>query len=67
MALWDGPVLLLRGGKSLHFPEGDLEDFFTLFPRAKERNIPDADHWLHISHRDRFVEELRRFLSDEGI
>jgi pimeloyl-ACP methyl ester carboxylesterase len=59
---WTGPVLLVRGGSSAHFPESDREDFFRLFPAAEERVIEGAGHWLHISHRAEFIAHVERFL-----
>jgi pimeloyl-ACP methyl ester carboxylesterase len=59
---WTGPVLLVRGGSSAHFPESDREDFFRLFPSSEERVIEGAGHWLHISHRADFVAHVERFL-----
>ncbi len=59
---WTGPVLLVRGGRSLHFPESDREDFFRLFPAAEEQVVEGAGHWLHISHQAEFVGHVEHFL-----
>jgi pimeloyl-ACP methyl ester carboxylesterase len=58
-------VILIRGGASAHFPEADREPLARLFPAVEEAVIPDAGHWLHISHREEFVAAVRRFI--EGL
>ncbi|MFP4302043.1 MAG: alpha/beta fold hydrolase [Spirochaetaceae bacterium] len=60
--VYDGPALLIRGGRSPYVVPEDLELARRLFPRVELRTIEDAGHWLHAERREEFLDEVRRFL-----
>jgi pimeloyl-ACP methyl ester carboxylesterase len=57
-----GPTLFLLGGKSGYFRAGDEGKARRHFPGATLVRIPEAGHNPHFDSRERFVEEVRRFL-----
>lgn len=61
-AVYDGPVLFIRGGRSPYVAEEDLELARPLFPRAELQTIEEAGHWLHAERREEFLSQARAFL-----
>lgn len=56
-------VLVLHGGKSDYVTEQDIVDMRQIFPRLKDRLIPQAGHWLHADNRGAVVGLIREFLA----
>ena len=61
---YEGPALLVAGGRSPYVTEADLSVMRRRFPAAAIKTIPEANHWLHVSAPDALVETLRGFLRD---
>ncbi len=61
---YEGPSLLVAGGRSPYVTEADLSVMRRRFPAAAIKTIPEANHWLHVSAPDALVETLRGFLRD---
>ena len=62
-APFEGPVLFVRGGKSDYLFESDLPLIRELFPKAEMRVIEGADHWVHASAPEGFLECIQSFLN----
>ena len=60
--LYAGSTLFLLGGKSGYFRNGDEMKARHHFPGAIIVRISEAGHNPHFETRERFVEEVRRFL-----
>jgi esterase len=59
---YDGPALLVAGGRSSYVTPDDLLLMRRYFPAAIMETIPQADHWLHVSAPDALLAILGRFL-----
>jgi len=59
---YDGPALLVAGGRSNYVTASDPAAMLRYFPAAEVKVIPQADHWLHVSAPDQLVEILGAFL-----
>lgn len=57
------PTLLVRGAQSWA-SDPKLDGRIEAFPRARRVNIEGAGHWVHHDRLDRFLEEVRSFLSE---
>lgn len=60
--VYEGPVLVLRGGKSQAYP---LESFIRVLPKIKPLDIkviPNAGHWIHCDQPDLVIKEISQFL-----
>ena len=44
---YDGPTLFVKGGRSRHIQDADLDTMRELFPNYKMEEIADAGHWVH--------------------
>ena len=60
---FESPALFVRGGNSNYIREEHEEDIRRLFPCAELVTIEGAGHWLHTERPQRFLEEIRAFLS----
>jgi pimeloyl-ACP methyl ester carboxylesterase len=60
---FDGPVLLLRGGKSEYSPLADIPAMKAHFPALRVETVPDAGHNVHIDAPHAFLDAVRAFLS----
>jgi pimeloyl-ACP methyl ester carboxylesterase len=56
------PVLFLLGGKSSYFRQEDEATALTHFPKVEFLRIDESGHNPHIEAKDRFVDEVRRWL-----
>ena len=56
------PVLFLLGGKSSYFKAEDESGTRDHFPKAKFIRIDESGHNPHIEAKDRFLDEVRRWL-----
>ena len=59
---WDGPALFLAGGKSTYVLDSDGGMILNYFPRAQIERNSEADHWMHHSAREWFLERVIDFL-----
>ena len=59
---YEGPVLLVRGGKSDFIDGEDAAEMRHWFPRLKEVTVPNAGHNVHVENRPRFLEVLQGWL-----
>jgi len=59
---FDGPAILVAGGRSSYVTPADQSVMRRSFPRAEFETIPHADHWLHVSAPDELTQILMRFL-----
>ncbi|MEM8867201.1 MAG: alpha/beta fold hydrolase [Verrucomicrobiota bacterium] len=59
---FDGPTLLIRGGKSDFIVDGDAEAMGEWFPQLTEVTIPGSGHNVHVEDRKAFLEVLRTWL-----
>ena len=61
------PTLFFHGEDDpLVDPQGSLRAS-QLMPDARLVLVPECGHWAQLESRDRFLAEVRRFLSDRGI
>ncbi len=60
--MFEGPTLLLRGGKSDYVTDEDGDAMGGLFPALKFETIAKAGHWVHAEAPDTFYEIASRFL-----
>ncbi len=63
---FDGPALLVAGGKSPYVKHTDRDVMLRYFPSARILTIPEADHWLHVTAADALQRVLSEFLSGTG-
>ncbi len=62
-APFTGPTLFIKGGRSDYLLPEHQTTIVRLFPLAKARIIPDADHWLHAEKPLLFNKLVVDFLS----
>ena len=60
---FERPTLFIRGGLSTYIRGEHEAMIYQLFPNARIVTIENAGHWLHAEQPQRFVEEVRRFLT----
>lgn len=61
-AIFEKPVLFIRGGKSNYILDADLAGIGKHFPAYELETIPDAGHWLHAENPQQFFEKTSNFL-----
>jgi len=61
-AIYEGPVLFLRGDKSNYIKDEDFEMIHNHFPKAIIKDIANSGHWLHADNPQDFVAETLAFL-----
>lgn len=61
-APWSGPTLFIHGSTSAYFQPGDEDICLKHFPSAQFQCITGGGHWLHVSHRDEFLNILKGWL-----
>jgi len=61
-AVFEKPVLFLRGGNSNYLKDEDLLLIKKHFPAAEMKTIPNAGHWLHAENPAAFYKETITFL-----
>lgn len=59
---FNGPVLLMRGGRSGFIEDGDAETMRQWFPELREVVLPEAGHNLHFEDREGFIAGLLKAL-----
>ena len=55
------PVLILWGANDKHFPVAQARYLATLIPRARLVIIPQAPHWMVLTHAPQVAAALQRF------
>ena len=60
---FDGPALLVSGGRSSYVTQADLPVMRRHFPAAVIETIPQADHWVHISAPEELAVILTGFFN----
>jgi esterase len=63
---FDGPTLVVRGGRSDYVSEADLPGIRDRFPNARLVTIDDAGHWVHADAPDAFADVVVDFLTDDA-
>ena len=61
-ALYEGPVLFLKGGASDYVSEGDLPLIQKHFPNATLQTLQGAGHWLHAEKPQAFLKASLSFM-----
>ncbi len=60
--IYEGPVLVIRGGDSDYISDDDKPLFSSYFPNYHMVTIPGASHWVHADMPDALFAELMVFL-----
>jgi esterase len=58
-----GPALFIRGGRSMHVLDADMEGIRRLFPAARLVTLPEAGHWVHADVPEEFARAVKEFLA----
>jgi esterase len=61
-APYDGPTWFMAGERSNYIRPKDRDAVLGLFPKARLLEIPDAGHWPHAEHPERFLAMLHPLL-----
>ncbi len=56
------PLLLMRGSDSKYVRDEDFADLEVYYPQARLVSVSGANHWVHATQPQAFVEETLRFL-----
>ena len=59
---YDGPTLLVRGGRSDYVTDADVEQMRGMFPAIQVAMIADAGHWVHMDAADELLDVIRAFV-----
>lgn len=60
---YNGPVLLIHGGKSEFVNDKAIDDMRKLFPKLEVSCIPGASHYLHVEKPNEFLDVLIKFVN----
>jgi len=60
---YEGPTLVLNGGRSGYIRAAHHAAFRALFPAARFATLPEAGHWLHAEQPDQFLALIEPFLA----
>ena len=61
-AMYHGPTIFVRGGKSGYITDEDMYEIEAHFPQAQLLTIDGAGHWLHAEKPQEFFDEVSGFL-----
>lgn len=61
-AMFDGPTLIVRGGRSDYVADEDLPRMREQFPRSRVVTIEEAGHWVHADAPSAFSDAVMEFL-----
>lgn len=61
-AVYEGPVLFIKGGRSGYIKEGDIDLIQQHFPQAQIVTIGGAGHWVHAESPEEFQQRVIEFL-----
>lgn len=64
-AVFDKPVLFIRGGESRYILETDFDVIKQQFPYSEIKTIEGAGHWLHAEKPEEFYELVIDFLKNK--
>jgi len=64
-AVYEGPSLFIRGGKSDYLPETLGVSTLDRFPSAEMHTIASAGHWVHADQPAELAEVVRQFLLEK--
>lgn len=59
---FDGPTLVVRGGRSRYVPDDAWPAVLERFPNARLVTVPDAGHWVHADAPDALFDAVAAFL-----
>ncbi|MBT8311293.1 MAG: alpha/beta fold hydrolase [Flavobacteriaceae bacterium] len=62
-AIFNGPVLFLRGSRSEYVSDDDYATIINHFPNARMETVSDAGHWLHAENPQEFMQFSAEFLN----
>ena len=62
-AVFEKPVLFIKGGNSRYILDSDVPEIRNHFPNAVFETIPNVGHWLHAENPKMFYEMVLRFLN----
>lgn len=62
-AVFSGPTLFLKGGRSEYVTGEDTPEIKRHFPMAKVETIPDTGHWLHAEKPELFFTKSLEFIN----
>ncbi|MFQ3787371.1 alpha/beta fold hydrolase [Halomonas sp. A29] len=60
---FEGPVLVLRGGRSHYVPDSALPSLREVLPNSRLVTLEEAGHWLHAEQPEAFQTAVNEFLS----
>ncbi len=60
---FDGPTLVIEGGRSDYIRAEDRPVMRGLFPQARFETLPDAGHWVHADAPDAVSALITKFIS----
>lgn len=61
-AVFEGPVLWIRGDRSDYVSDVDAPAMRALFPKVRRLTVRGAGHWVHAEKPDEVIAALRGFL-----
>ncbi|MGR2737032.1 alpha/beta fold hydrolase [Billgrantia sp. Q4P2] len=59
---FEGPVLVLRGGRSHYVPDSALPGLREVLPNSRLVTLEEAGHWLHAERPEAFQSAVNEFL-----
>ena len=59
---YEGPTLIVAGGRSTYIKRADKPVFSRFFPNLRLVEIPDAGHWVHAEQPRAFLDAVGPFL-----
>ncbi|WP_444677689.1 alpha/beta fold hydrolase [Halomonas sp. E19] len=62
---YEGPTLLLRGGRSHYVTDAMRPEILAVLPQAEIRTLEQAGHWLHAEQPEAFQAEVNAFLAQQ--
>lgn len=60
---FDGPALVVRGGRSPYVSEDSIPALYGVLPQAEIVTLDGAGHWLHAEQPDAFQRSVDEFLT----
>ncbi|WP_027966817.1 alpha/beta fold hydrolase [Halomonas halocynthiae] len=60
---FDGPALVVRGGRSPYVSDENLSAVYDVLPQARLVTLDGAGHWLHAEQPDAFQRSIDDFLA----
>ncbi|MDX5435377.1 MAG: alpha/beta fold hydrolase, partial [Halomonas sp.] len=63
---FEGPTLVLRGGRSHYVPDSALPGLREVLPQARVVTLEEAGHWLHAEQPEAFQSAVNDFLAAQA-